>query len=773
VHGSSHDSAWRAAWGALAAGLFFQIAATALRVGSGDGAGLAWISDAAALAGAACMVLGLTGLLHQHRGARAGDIVFEGVVAASAAGFVMWALFTGPSGAGPTQTAVLGPLLRFLLGWVVLWLGVRLAWLTEDNPPAYRYLIAAFACLLTVDTLAIGTAFSAGGDPRGRFPALELAAYGLWMAAVLHPSLRSRFEPVCEQSNANQRRLVAFSVGLVLLAPAVLSLRVVRGDGLDLPVVLLGSGVLPLLVIVQLFRQVRGRAGAEHRAQHDALTGLPNRLLFHDRVDVALAQARRSGSRVAVMYLDLDRFKTINDSLGHAVGNQLLQAVGRRLAASVRESDTVARMGGDEFTLLLPSIGSAADAAAVADSVLRAFTDPFMAGDRELFTSTGIGVALFPDDGTDSETLLKHADTAMYRAKVDGPNRCRFFTSDMGVRARVKLSLESSLRHAIEHGKLELHYQPKVELLGRRVVGVEALVRWRHPHLGYIAPSAFIPLAEETGLILPLGEWVMEAACRQAVSWAESGLSALPVAVNLSARQFAQNRAEDLIASVLARTGLDPRLLEIEITESVFMDGVRATSESLQRLRSLGVRCSIDDFGTGYSALHYLARMPVDTLKIDRSFVSQIGIDPSEEAIVEAIIALAHSLRMNVIAEGVETEAQASFLRVRGCEQMQGFLFSPALPPENLQHFLAGHQPAQHLGLVSAVSPRPVLHLVGSQHSAATPGRSPSHLAGLLHTVCGDGDIERPDAAAVTELLEALQTANRVVPAGRSTRRSA
>ena len=743
--------------GALGAGLFFHIAATILRMGDDGASTLVWASDAMALAGAACTILGLAFLLRQRRGARAGDVVFEGVVAATAAGFVMWALFTGPSGTGSAQAAAVGgALLRFLLNWVVLWLAVRLPWLTDDNPRAYRYLIAAFVCLSSADTLAIGTAFSAGGVGQGRFHGLELAAYGLWAAARFTPLLRSSFGPVSEESNGHQWRQLALSMGLVLLVPAVLVLRVIRGDALDLPVMLLGSGLLPLLVIVQLFRQVKGRAGAEHRAQHDALTGLPNRTLFNDRVDMALASARRTGSRVAVMYLDLDRFKSINDSLGHGVGNQLLKAVGRRLAGSVRESDTVARMGGDEFTLLLPDLASAAHAAAVADKVLQAFADPFMAGTQELFTTTSIGVALFPDDGADSETLLMHADTAMYRAKADGHNRCRFFTSDMSTRAQVKLSLESSLRHAIERQELELHYQPKVEIHGRRVVGLEALVRWNHPQLGYIAPSAFIPLAEETGLILPLGEQVVEMACRQTLAWAESGLPALPVAVNLSARQFSQNRAEDLIASALTRTGLDPRLLEVEITESVFMQGVEATSESLGRLRSLGVRCSIDDFGTGYSALHYLARMPVDTLKIDRSFVSRIGIDPSEEAIVEAIIALAHSLRMNVIAEGVETEEQAAFLRIRGCQQMQGFLFSPALTPEKLQQFLARHQPA---------SPRPALHLVGSQHSAAAPGLPPSHLADVLAAVCGDGDAERPDPAAVTELLQALQPANRVVAA--------
>jgi diguanylate cyclase (GGDEF)-like protein len=718
---------------ALGAGLLLHVVAAALRSGASDGSVLVWPSDAAALAGGACAILGLAALLHRRLGARAGDVVFEGAVAATAAGFVMWALFTGPSSAGAAHTAS-GALLRFLLSWVVLWLAARLAWLTDETPRAYRYLLAAFFCLLSADALAIGTAFGTGATPQGRFAALELAAYALWMVGIVHHSLRPGFGPVVDKSDGNQQRQLTLSLGLVLLVPAVLILRVVRGDGLDLPVVLLGSGLLPLLVIVQLFRQVKGRAGAEHRAQHDALTGLPNRTLFNDRVDMALAQARRTGSSVAVVYLDLDRFKSINDSLGHAVGNQLLKAVARRLAGSVRESDTVARMGGDEFTLLLPDLTGAADAAEVADKVLQAFADPFLAGTQELFTTTSIGVALFPDDGADSETLLMHADTAMYRAKADGPNRCQFFTSDMSTRAQVMLSLESSLRHAIERGELELHYQPKVEIETRRVVGLEALVRWNHPQLGYIAPDVFVPLAEETGLILQLGEQVVEMACRQMVAWGEARLPVPPVAVNLSARQFAQNRAEELIASVLARTGLDPHLLEAEITESLFMRGVQATSESLSRLRSLGVRCSIDDFGTGYSALHYLTRMPVDTLKIDRSFVSRIGIDSSEEAVVEAIIALAHTLRMNVIAEGVETEAQAHFLQIRGCHQMQGYLFSPALPPEKLQLLLARHQPGE-----------------------PSPARPRSRLADILHSVCGDGGIDGPDPAAVTELLDALQ----------------
>ena len=382
-----------------------------------------WFSDTAALTGAACAILGLAALLRQRLGARAGDVVFEGVVAATAAGFVMWALFTGSVSADSSHLA-LGALLRFLLSWVVLWLAARLALLTDENPVAYRYLVAAFFCLLSADALAIGTVFGAGGAGQGRFLVLELAAYGLWVVGTVHPSLRpGGLGPVFEQSDGNQRRQLVFSLGLVVLVPAVLVLRVLRGDGLDLPVVLLGSGLLPLLVVVQLFRQVKGRAGAEHRAQHDALTGLPNRTLFNDRVDMALAQAKRTGRGVAVMYLDLDRFKGINDSLGHSVGNEVLKAVARRLAGSVRDSDTVARMGGDEFTLLLPDLACAADAAAVADEVIRAFADPFLAGTQELFTTTSIGVALFPGDGADSETLLMHADTAMYRAKAGGPGR--------------------------------------------------------------------------------------------------------------------------------------------------------------------------------------------------------------------------------------------------------------------------------------------------------------------------------------------------------------
>jgi diguanylate cyclase (GGDEF)-like protein/PAS domain S-box-containing protein len=424
-------------------------------------------------------------------------------------------------------------------------------------------------------------------------------------------------------------------------------------------------------------------------AYRDPLTGLPNRLLFADRLALAVAQAHRHGQRLAILFLDLDRFKVINDSLGHGAGDRLIEDVAARLRACLREGDTVARLGGDEFTLLLPDVASPVDAARVADKVLHALRQPFPRDGRELFVTASIGISLFPEDGRDAETLVKHADTAMYRAKERGRDRYQIYSPEMSAQALERLALESGLRRALAQGELALHYQPVLDVASRRVLGLEALLRWRHPGLGLLEPSEFVPLAEVTGLIVPMGPWVLRTACAEARALEARGLPRLEVAVNLTARQLQQADLAQRVREALAETGLEPERLELEITESGALESPEAAVTTLRELKALGVRLAIDDFGTGYSSLSYLKRLPLDTVKIDQSFIRDITRDPDDAAIVSAVIAMAHRLKRRVVAEGVEDEAQLAFLRAEGCDCAQGWLFSRALPAEALPEALA------------------------------------------------------------------------------------
>ncbi len=424
-------------------------------------------------------------------------------------------------------------------------------------------------------------------------------------------------------------------------------------------------------------------------AYHDVLTGLPNRLLFNDRLNVAVAQAHRQQQRLGILFLDLDRFKVINDSLGHSLGDRLLQAVAERLEAGVREGDTVARLGGDEFILLLPGIARADDIARVAEKILDSLRLPFRLEGRDLFVTASIGLSLYPEDGLDGETLVKNADIAMYRAKEQGRDNFQLYTQTMNERAVERLQLESSLRKALAHGELLLHYQPLLDLSTGRVHGVEALLRWEHPESGLVYPGEFMHLAEITSLILPIGVWTLRTACAQIKKWQEEGHPHLSVAVNLSARQFSQPEVVEHVKRALRETGLSARSLDLEITESHAMANAEATIHTLRELKALGVRISIDDFGIGYSSLSYLKRLPIDTLKIDQSFVRDITSDPDDAAIATAIIALAHTLKLRVVAEGVETQQQLEFLSTRQCDRMQGFLFSRPLAAADCGEFLA------------------------------------------------------------------------------------
>jgi diguanylate cyclase (GGDEF)-like protein/PAS domain S-box-containing protein len=428
-----------------------------------------------------------------------------------------------------------------------------------------------------------------------------------------------------------------------------------------------------------------------HQAFHDALTDLPNRTLFTDRLGHALTRAARRKVSVAVLFLDLDRFKVVNDSLGHDVGDQLLAAVGRLLRDCVRRGDTVARLGGDEFTILLEDVATTADAAHVAERIMAAMQAPFRLAGHEVCVSASIGIALSGGHTAEPEDLLRDADAALYRSKNRGKARYEVFDASMHARALERLQLENDLRHGIEQGDLRVYYQPIVNLGTGRITGVEALARWLHPTHGFIPPGEFIPLAEESSLILPLSRWVLSAACRQAAAWhgRYPDAPAITVAVNLSVRQFQHPALVEEVAGVLRETGLDPRCLSLEITESMMMETAEATNAILRDLKALGVKLAIDDFGTGYSSLGYLKRFPVDTLKIDRTFVAGLGQDPEDTAIVHAVIRLAHTLGLEVTAEGIETAAQADNLRATGCELGQGYHFAKPLPAEALETFFA------------------------------------------------------------------------------------
>jgi diguanylate cyclase (GGDEF)-like protein/PAS domain S-box-containing protein len=447
-----------------------------------------------------------------------------------------------------------------------------------------------------------------------------------------------------------------------------------------------------VLGVVLVFHDVSEKRKMTQRmtylAEHDFLTDLPNRLLLNDRLSQSLMLAKRDGYFVALMFIDLDHFKNINDSLGHEVGDQLLKMMSKRFAACLRDSDTLSRQGGDEFIVLLPEIADHFAPAEVAEKLLRAAATSFSISGTELRVSASIGIAVFPDDGDTVEALTKSADAAMYHAKSLGRNNYQFFTQAMNERVSELALLEHNLRRAVENGEFELAFQPKIEIATGRIMGAEALLRWRHPEWGLVMPERFIPIAEGTGLIRSIGGWAIRETCRQNRSWQEQGLPVVPLAINLSAVQLRQKNFLQEITQILLLSGLDLHLLEFEVTESVAIEGEAEVIEWLRALREMGVGLAIDDFGTGYSSLSYLKRLPVDTLKIDKSFVRDIYTDPDDATIITAIIRMSHGLRLKVIAEGVETVEQLEFLRAEGCDQFQGYLVRPPLSAEEFALFI-------------------------------------------------------------------------------------
>ncbi|MBI5431021.1 MAG: EAL domain-containing protein [Nitrosomonadales bacterium] len=443
---------------------------------------------------------------------------------------------------------------------------------------------------------------------------------------------------------------------------------------------------------IALMSDISERKAAEERmaylAQHDVLTGLPNRMVFQDRVQQAITYAGRQQTKVALLFMDLDRFKNVNDTLGHHVGDLLLQEVAQRILQCVRSSDTVSRQGGDEFVIMLPNLDDLGDIVQVVNKLIENVATPYELAGYTMHVTTSVGVSIYPQDGHDSETLLRNADTAMYQAKDAGRNRYRFFTQEMNNSIAKRVRLENMLRNALKNNELLLHYQPKVDLRSGEIVAVEALVRWQHPDDGLISPADFIPIAEETGMIVPLGEWVINEACRQTREWREMGLRDIVMAVNLSPLQFLARDLMWVIFAALTRNGLPGSALEFEITESAMMANPEKTTAMLQSMHELGARISIDDFGTGYSSLAHLKKFPIDVLKIDQSFVRDLSVDNDDAAIVKAVIGMAQSLSLNVIAEGVETTEQLRFLEELDCDEMQGYYFSKPLPADEFRKLM-------------------------------------------------------------------------------------
>jgi diguanylate cyclase (GGDEF)-like protein len=497
-------------------------------------------------------------------------------------------------------------------------------------------------------------------------------------------------------SNLNQVQAIAPTMPVIVISnlnDERLALHAVKAGAQDYLV----KGRIDSHVLVRVMRYAIERKRVDERlaylAHYDVLTELPNRTLFRDRMTRAFAHAQRYGHSIALLFLDLDHFKSINDTLGHDAGDQLLKTVARRLESCVRKNDTIARLGGDEFTIVLEDVSSADDIASVAQKILDTMSRSFALDSHEVFVTVSIGIAFYPSCGLDPVTLIKNADTALYAAKEQGRSCFKFYNPQMHLMASERLATVTALRHAVQRKEFVLHYQPLLEPRAGRIHGVEALLRWNHPGKGLISPGQFIALLEDTGLIITVGEWVLRAACAQARSLAEQGLPALRMNVNVSMRQFRQPDFVNRVANIIEETGADPKMLQIEVTESVLADNVPATTAKLRALRAIGILTAIDDFGTGYCSLSYLKQFPIHSIKIDRTFIKDIETGSNDAAIANAIIALGHSLSMEVVAEGVETENQLAFLKGQGCDIVQGFYYSEPMPGDALPTWLRENIP--------------------------------------------------------------------------------
>ncbi|NNC80613.1 MAG: EAL domain-containing protein [Acidimicrobiales bacterium] len=637
-------------------------------------------------------VLGIVSLVKNRLGSRPTITEREMGIFAAGIGLVFFVLAVEPDlvTAGDYARGIAGAIAFCLAIFTV----VFLLWLAGHDPATVSLplILLGLAQLILALTTAVVT-IGADLDLAGRM--MLLLAAGMALAALYHPDLEGSFTPaVITNSEVDVRRsLISFLV--VLVGPILVGVDLGTPiAGISLPVLTVGSGLLSLFVAIHLQQLVRHWVAVEHQGQHDPLTSLPNRPLFFQRLDLAIESSRMRDAKFATMFLDLDRFKAVNDTLGHDAGDELLRQVADRLLeASRRVADdlTVARLGGDEFALLVPHIKDDRHAHAIGRLFLDQFLEPFDVGLRDIYVTPSIGLAQFPKDGDSVEELIENADTAMFEAKERGRNMVVTYSPEQRVPGAHRLEIEAALHRAIEKKELQLYYQPQVDVTTGQIFAVEALLRWLHPTLGQIGPDKFVPVAEESSLIDSIGQWTLEEACRTAARWGRLGLPEINVAVNLSPRQFQKSIVlADNVAKALRDSGLQPQRLELELTESLALEKPEEVNNTLRQFREMGIRTAIDDFGVGHTGLDYLDRISVDTLKIDRSFINRIG--ESGAPLVTAVISLARGLNLDVIAEGVETKAQVDFLRSHGCRFMQGYLFSKPLTAAQLERVLRNQQ---------------------------------------------------------------------------------
>jgi diguanylate cyclase (GGDEF)-like protein len=679
------------------------LALTGAGIGSGPnvGAGLGSV----ALVAYPLLIIGLLRLQRARLPEREADVLVQAGLVATTFAIGLWVLATParirwdvPMGLAEVSVALAA------LDLLLLTLAVHLLLLPGERFFVYRGTALALGFLFGAHLASALALFNGQATSNGLVSALVVVAFALLAVTALDPSARRLFEPLIgEPARFSAAHLILTEIGM--LAPAtVITLHVLRREAIPAAPAI-GVAVASVVLAAYLGSLLLQRSVIEHRAGHDGPTGLPNRTLFGDRLSRALAHARRNNLPVAVMVVDLDRFKGVNDSLGHAAGDELLRQTALRMRASVRDEDTVARLGGNEFALLLPSVSGVEGAMAVARRLLAAFAEPIALAGQPVIVSPSIGISLFPQDGDDAESIVAGADAAMYRAKERGRNTFEIFSPALRQEAGEQLALEAALRQGLAASEFVLHYQPKVDLKTGRITGAEALVRWNHPEKGLLYPGSFVPLAEQTGLIGALGEFVIAAACEQLAAWRADGLPELTVAVNVSARELGEHLV-DYVTRALDMACIPGHSLELELTESAALDSLELTVQVIQALRALGVTCSIDDFGTGYCGLSYLNRLPIDALKIDRSFITELS--GGSDTIVTAVIALGHSLGLKVIAEGVETADQLAYLASRGCDEMQGYLFSKPVPADEFAALVLGRNPdCNGSGLELAEQPGP------------------------------------------------------------------
>ena len=687
-------------WLLIVAGLGVQVATKAGTAGF-HGGGLSAVGIAG-LVSYPLLAAGLLRLLSGRLPDRGADVLVQAGLVTTVSGLAIWAaiapqLHQFGVGTGVAVMSIALPALDLLL----LTITIRLLLLPGDRLFVYRAAALAVGYLLGAHVVAALGVVS-HWDPPGSVVTVFLAcSFGFWALGALDPSMRDLFEPLTDDPPSfSSGHFVLTQLGM-LAAPAVIALNQLRHSVIP-PAMALALSLLCVVLAAYLGSLLWQRSAIERRAYHDDLTGLPNRTLFADRLSRALAHARRNDLPVALMFVDLDRFKQINDSFGHSAGDDLLRQAAQRLQTCVRDEDTVARLGGDEFALLMPYISGIDGAVRIADRILATFAAPVTLADKQVIVTPSIGISMYPQDGTDPDHLVEGADAAMYQAKERGRNTYEIFSPALRTQAHERLALEGAFHHALEHEELVLHYQPKIDLRTGAITGAEALVRWNHPQRGLLFPGDFIPLAEQSGQVVALGEFVIAGACEQLEAWQRQGLPPLNVSVNISAHQLRHGLVE-YVAAALRHTGLDPRRLELELTESAALESIELTVAELEGLRTMGVSCSLDDFGTGYCGLNYLSRLPIDGLKIDRSFINALSEDA--EPIIAAIIALGHSLGKKVTAEGVETTDQLRYLIGKGCDEVQGYLFSKPVPADQFARLVLDHTTGGHDGLLPISSP--------------------------------------------------------------------